>query len=51
MNWMVNGRIIGRQNAAKPQILDFAEAGRYDITAFDNYGHYGRISVSVQVGR
>jgi len=34
-----------------PQIVDFTEAGRYDITAFDNYGHYGRISVSVQLGR
>src|SRR5262245_40225590 len=51
VNWMLNGRIVGRQNAALPQILDFPEAGRYDITAFDNYGHYGRISVSVQIGR
>jgi penicillin-binding protein 1C len=51
VNWMVNGRLISRQNAAVPQILDFPEAGRYDITAFDNHGRYGRISVSVQVGR
>jgi penicillin-binding protein 1C len=49
--WMVNGRIIARRNAATPQIVDFPEAGRYDITAFDDYGHYGRISVSVQVAR
>jgi penicillin-binding protein 1C len=47
VNWMVNGRLIGHQNAAVPQILDFPQAGRYDITAFDNDGHYGRISVSV----
>ena len=51
VNWMVNGRIVARQNAAIPQILDFPEAGRYDITAFDNYGHYGQISISVQLGR
>ena len=50
VNWMLNGRIIGRQHAAIPQILDFPDAGRYDITAFDNYGHYDRISVSVQPG-
>jgi penicillin-binding protein 1C len=51
VNWMLNGRIVGRQNATLPQILDFPDAGRYDITAFDNFGHYGRISISVQVGR
>ncbi len=48
VNWMLNGRLIARQNAATPQILNFPQAGRYDITAFDNYGHYGRISISVQ---
>jgi len=51
VNWMVNGRLIGRQNAAVPQIMDFPEAGRYDITAFDNHGRYGRISISVKAGR
>src|SRR2546426_736930 len=51
VNWMLNGRFIGRQSAVVPQIVDFTEAGRYDITAFDNYGRYGRISVSVQLGR
>ena len=48
VNWMVNGKLIGRRNAALPQTLDFPEAGRYDITAFDDHGRYGRISVSVQ---
>ena len=48
VNWMVNGKLIARQSAALPQILDFPETGRYDITAFDNHGRYGRISVSVQ---
>ena len=48
VNWMLNGRIVGRQSAAIPQVLDFPQAGRYDITAFDNYGHYGRVSISVR---
>jgi len=46
---MVNGRFIGRQDATQPRTVEFAEAGRYDITAFDNYGRYDRISVSVQL--
>jgi penicillin-binding protein 1C len=51
VNWMLNGKIVARQNAALPQILDFPEPGRYDITAFDNFGHYGRITISVQAAR
>jgi len=47
---MVNGRLIARQNASTPRILEFPEAGRYDITVFDNYGRYDRISVSVRSG-
>src|SRR5881396_2748190 len=49
VNWMVNGHFIGRQDATRPRTVEFAEAGRYDITAFDNYGRYDRISVSVQL--
>jgi penicillin-binding protein 1C len=45
---MLNGRIVGRQSAAIPRVLDFPQAGRYDITAFDNYGHYGRVTISVR---
>jgi penicillin-binding protein 1C len=45
---MMNGRLVARQNASLPQVLSFPEAGRYDITAFDDHGRYGRISVSVQ---
>jgi len=48
INWMVNGRLINRQKSGIPQILNFPEAGRYDITAFDSDGRYGRISVTVQ---
>ena len=51
VSWMLNGRIVARQNAGIPRILNFPEAGRYDITAFDDYGHYGRISISVQFDR
>jgi penicillin-binding protein 1C len=48
VNWMMNGRLIAHQKASLPQVLSFPEAGRYDITAFDDHGRYGRISVSVQ---
>jgi penicillin-binding protein 1C len=50
VNWMVNGRVLGRQSAATPRILEFSEAGRYDITALDNHGRYDRISISVRTG-
>jgi len=30
---------------------DFHAGSKYDITAFDNYGRYDRISVSVQLSR
>jgi len=48
VHWMVNGRLAARQSAALPWTVNFPEAGRYNITAFDNYGHYNQISVSVQ---
>lgn len=51
VDWMVNGRLIARQHAAIAQIIDFPDPGRYDIAAFDDHGHYGRISVSVQLAR
>jgi penicillin-binding protein 1C len=48
VNWIVNGRLVARQSAGRPQILDFPEPGSYDITAFDDHGRYGRIRVSVR---
>jgi penicillin-binding protein 1C len=48
VHWMVNGQLMARQNATVPWTVDFPTPGRYDITAFDNYGHYGQLSVSVQ---
>jgi penicillin-binding protein 1C len=48
VNWMVNGRLVARQNAAAAQTLEFPDSGKYDITAFDNQGHYDRISVIVE---
>ncbi len=45
--WMINGRTLATQNAGASQVVRFAHAGRYDITAFDDFGRYDRISVSV----
>jgi penicillin-binding protein 1C len=48
INWMVNGRFVARAPAAAGHLLRLVEAGRYDITAFDDRGHYDRISLSVR---
>jgi hypothetical protein len=32
-----------------PRILEFPEAGRYDITVFDNSGRYDRVTISVRM--
>ena len=48
VNWMGNGCVLARKAATASQVLDFPEAGRYDITAFDNHGRYDRISFSLQ---
>ncbi|MFZ6735167.1 penicillin-binding protein 1C [Undibacterium sp. Ji42W] len=47
VSWMVNGHLVANKLANQSQIIEFPEAGRYDITAFDAYGRYDRISVSV----
>jgi penicillin-binding protein 1C len=49
VNWIVNGKLVGRQSATVPRILEFQEAGRYDITVFDNSGRYDRITISVRM--
>lgn len=51
VNWMVNGSVVAHKSATATQVVSFPEAGRYDITAFDNHGRYDRISVSVQATR
>lgn len=48
ISWMVNGRIVANKAASQPQVIEFPQAGRYDITAFDTFGRYDRISVSMQ---
>lgn len=48
VNWMVNGRVVASKPGTQAQIIDFPDAGRYDITVSDSHGHYDRISVSVQ---
>ncbi|KRB92917.1 penicillin-binding protein 1C [Noviherbaspirillum sp. Root189] len=45
--WMLNGRLLGRLSGTAVQTIAFPEAGRYDITVLDDFGHYDRISVSV----
>lgn len=47
VSWMVNGKLLASKPATASQIIEFAEAGRYDITAFDSFGRYDRISISV----
>ncbi|MFZ6655097.1 penicillin-binding protein 1C [Undibacterium sp. TJN19] len=47
VSWMVNGHLVASKLASQSQIIEFPDAGRYDITAFDSYGRYDRISISV----
>jgi penicillin-binding protein 1C len=48
VSWLVNGRLVARGPAAAGQLMQFAEPGRYDITALDDQGRYDRVSVSVR---
>ena len=48
VHWMINGRMLDQQGSGAAQIVSFPEAGRFDITAFDDQGRYDRISVSVR---
>jgi penicillin-binding protein 1C len=45
--WMMNGRLLNGNG--RVQTIQFQEAGRYDITAFDDQGNFDRIVVSVQM--
>lgn len=51
INWLVNGRLLASTNGTVAQIVEFPVAGRYDITAVDEFGRYDRISVSLQQSR
>ena len=48
VHWMLNGRMLDSQGSGTAQLLSFPEAGRFDITAFDDQGRYDRVSVSVR---
>ena len=48
VHWMLNGRMLDSQGSGAAQLLSFPEAGRFDITAFDDQGRYDRVSVSVR---
>jgi penicillin-binding protein 1C len=48
VHWMVNGRLLARAAASQALVQRFPERGGYDITAFDEFGHYDRVSISVR---
>ena len=48
IGWLVNGVLVGTAAAALGRTLDFAQAGDYAITAFDQDGRYARITLTVR---
>jgi len=48
VHWMINGSLRARTGPGQSYAFRFAEAGRYEVTAFDDHGLYDRISVSVR---
>jgi len=48
VHWMMNGKMLDSAAQGTAQIVEFSEAGRFDITAFDDQGRYDRVSVSVR---
>jgi penicillin-binding protein 1C len=45
--WLVNGKNMGRRPARASFTYRVEQAGRYDITAMDDAGHYDRVSFSM----
>lgn len=48
INWLVDGRLVGRARAGEGLVHRFETAGRHSITALDDQGRYDRVTVSVQ---
>lgn len=48
LHWMINGALRGRTLPGESYVHRFVEAGRYEVTAFDDYGRYDRITLSVR---
>jgi len=48
IGWLVNGVLVGTAPAEQGRTLDFAQVGEYAITAFDQYGRYDRITLTVR---
>jgi len=48
VGWLVNGVLVGTAAAEQGRTLDFAQAGDYAITAFDQNGRYDRIVLTVR---
>lgn len=46
--WLINGRMITRQNGKKPFYHRSENPGRLSITAMDEFGHFDRVNVSVR---
>jgi len=48
VNWMVNGSLRARTGPGQSYAYRFAEPGRYEITAFDDFGLYDRVRLSIR---
>ena len=46
--WMVNGKVVVRNQASAGLVHAIREPGRYDVTLLDDHGHYDRVSFSVR---
>jgi penicillin-binding protein 1C len=47
VDWLVNGRLVGRSEGVQPLRWSFAEAGEQAIVALDRSGRYDRVVVRV----
>lgn len=48
LHWLVNGRLVAHGPAHIAHVQRFAEAGRYEVTAFDDQGRYDGVSILVR---
>jgi penicillin-binding protein 1C len=48
LHWMINGSLRARTVGSQSYTHRFDDAGRFEITAFDDHGAYDRITVSVR---
>jgi penicillin-binding protein 1C len=48
VGWLGNGALVGRAAAGSGCTVQFAQPGEYAITAFDEGGHYDRMTVEAR---